>query len=142
MWSIPATHPTIVPHSSRIIVVAKPLGSHNHCRNNPSPKNFSGNPYFDVWTLHQDRPSLSSPPVQKYPASGSSCVGPRAAAVLHASARDSFFSHRTLPPESSAADLLAYLTSFLLQHLNLHFFLYFVSGRCTFLGFLDFSNTQ
>ena len=29
VWSIPATHPTTVPHSSRITVVAKPLESHS-----------------------------------------------------------------------------------------------------------------
>ena len=41
MWSILVTHPMTVPHSGRITVVAKPLRSHNHCRNNPSVESFS-----------------------------------------------------------------------------------------------------
>ena len=66
MWSIPATHPTIMPHSSRITVVTKLLGSHNHhqttCRRKIFLARFSCNPYSGMWTLHQDRRSLSSPP--------------------------------------------------------------------------------
>ena len=57
-------------------------------------------------------------------------------------ARNNFSDGRTSSPESPAANLLAYIPGFLVQHLNLHFFLYFVSSNCTFLGFLDFSNTQ
>ena len=57
-------------------------------------------------------------------------------------AHDSFSGSRTSSPESPAADLLAYLPGSMIQHLHLHFFLCFVSSNCTFLGFLDFSNTQ
>ena len=55
---------------------------------------------------------------------------------------DSFSGRRTSPPESPAADLLAYLLGSLIQHMHLHFFLCFVSDSCTFLGFPDFSDTQ
>ena len=146
MWSILTTHSTTVPHSSHIIVVTKHLGSHNHRQNNPSPKiflaRFFSNPYSSVWTLHQDRRSLSSLPMQKSPASGSSRASTRRPTRWQVRACDSVSGRRTSPPESPVINLLAYVPGFLIQHLHLHFFLCFVSNSYTFLGFLDFSNTQ
>ena len=140
MWSISAIHPTTVPHScwQSLLGAIATVGT---TRGRKIFPRFFGNLYSSAWTLHQDHRSLSSPPVQKI-----SSI--RFLTLLHAlplsltcrrlRARDSFFSRWTSPPESPVVDLLAYLPGFLLQHLNLHFFLCFVSDHYTFLGFLDF----
>ena len=146
MWSILVTHLMIVPHSSRITVVTKPLGSHSHHQNNPSPKKIFGKIFRQPLLQHVDTPPGSSE--AKLPA-GAKISGIRFLTRLHTQAhtmplpaRDSFFGHRTSPPESPTVDLLVYIPGFLIQHLHLHFFLCFVSDSCTFLGFLDFSDTQ
>ena len=153
MWSVSATHPTTLPHSSRITAVAKPLESHNHLRNNLSSEKFSGESFWQPLLQRVD--TLLGSPEPKLPA-GAKISDIRFLTRLHAQAHasqlsftcrrvracDSFSGRRTLPPQSPATDLLAYRLGFLLQHLNLHFFLCFVFGRCTFLGFLNFSDTE
>ena len=149
MWSIPMTHPTNVPHFSRITVVAKPLESHSHRQNNLSSKNFSGEIFQQPLLRRVDTPLGSSEP--ELPA-GTKISGIRFLTRLHASplfltrrrvrAHDSFSDRQTSPPESPATDLLAAVPGFLIQHLHLHFFLCFVSDNYTCLGFLDFSDTQ
>ena len=119
MWSIPATHPTTVPHSSRITVVDTAIvGTPRHLKN--FPVRFFGNPYS--WTLHQDRQSLSSSPVKKTSYSksltASMCRPTRCRCFSRVRARGSFYGLQTSPPASPATDLQAYVPGFLIQHLH------------------------
>ena len=153
MWLIPTTHPTTVPHSNRITIVAKPLGSHSHRRNNPSLEKFYGEIFRQPLLRHVDTPPRLSEPKLPF---GAKIFGIRFLTRLHVQAHalslsltrqrvraiDRFSGRRTSPPESPAANLLAYIPGFTIQHLHLHFFLCFVFGSYTFLGFLDFSDTQ
>ena len=152
--------PVVLQLSQSLLGATVTVGTTSH-RKKISTR-FSDNPYFGTWTLHQDRRSLSSLLVQKSPALGSSRASmhrptrrrcpSHTAAIPHMPplslsrrclrAHDSFSGRRTSPHESPAADLLAYVPSFLIQHLHLHFFLCFVSDSYTFLGFLDFFDTQ
>ena len=135
MWSIPTTHPTTVPHSNCITVIAKPLESHSHHRNNLSRDNFSSNPYSGAWTLHQDRRSLSALPVQKSPATG----------PLRASMRCRCLSrtgscHQTSPLELPTTDLQAYVPGFPIQHLHHPLLSIFLSGDIYFQILFYFSS--
>ena len=62
MWSIPTTHPMTVAHSSCITVIAKPLGSHDHCRNNPLAENFSNEIFRQPLLRRVDTPQGSLEP--------------------------------------------------------------------------------
>ena len=141
MWSIPTTHPTTVPHSNRIKIVAKPLRSHSHRQNNPSPKKISSKIFWQPLLRCVDTPPESLERELPRQCKNLQHQVPHAP-PLRVRAHDSFSSSRTSPLESPTADLLVYVPGFLIQHLHLHFFLCFVSDSCTFLGFLDFSDTQ
>ena len=110
MWSIPTTHPTIVSHSRRITIVAKPLESHNHHWKNPSRENFSDEIFQQPLLRHVDTPLGSPKP--KLPAGAKiSCI--RFLKRLHAPplsltrrrvrVRDSYSGRQTSPPESPVA---------------------------------------
>ena len=132
-----------MPHSSCIIIVAKPLGSHNHRRKNPSSEKFSDEIFRQPLLRRVDTlPGSPKPKLLARAKISSIRFLTRKPTHRRVRARDRFSGPWTSPPESPAFDLLAYLPGFLLKHLNLHFFLCFVSGSCTFMGFLDFSDTQ
>ena len=121
MWSIPATHPTTMPHSNCITVIAKPIRSHNHCQNNPLSENFSGKIFRQPLLRRVDTPLGSLEP--ELPV-GAKISGSKSLTILHAQvhmllwARGSFYDRQTSPPESPTADLEAYVPSFLIQNLH------------------------
>ena len=140
MWLIPTTHPTTVPHSSRITVVTKPLGSHSHRRNNQSSENFSYVIFRQPLLQRMDTPPSSPEPEllidEKISNNRSLTRPPGASIVPHA--HGSFFDRRTSPPESPAADLQAYVPGFLIQHLHHPLCPFFSPTSYTFRFFLFF----
>ena len=148
MWSIPTTHPTTVPHSSCIIVVAKPVGSHNHRQNNPSSENFSSKIFQQPLLRPVDTPTRSLEP--KLP-TGAKISGIRSLMRLHTlsmsltcrrvRARGSFPNRRTSPPESPATNLQAYVPGFLIQHLHHPLLSIFLSDSIYFKILFYFSDS-
>ena len=131
MWSILATHPMTMPHSSRITVIAKPLRSHSHShgRNNPSSGSFFGEIFQQPLLRRVDTPPGSPEPELSV---GGRFSGNRTLMRLHTQshapllsltrrhvrARGYFSGRHTSPPESPAVDLQAYAPGFLVQHLH------------------------
>ena len=127
-------------------VVVKPLRSNSHRRNNPLSKTFSarfsGDPNSGVWTLHQDRWSLRSSPVEDSPkkcdprASTSRPTRRHCPSRRCVRAHGLFSDHRTSSPELHVTDLQGYNPGFLIQQLHRSLLSIFISMSYIFSIFL------